>query len=260
MVYQGRIYESEVCLWNEQGCHWLEIILRCTTHVLPLTPNELLIIQLIRTHICKDTAHTTRLYWRTFKGRPPTIILAETNQAWASISVSKHCQRTATETHFGLRYLAIWDMKTAPADPWVWSDLSLLVVTGRQAFHMRLLRIGWAMMRSTWYGLYDTSYSFCILKIFFRHVGDVGYADDACWHTLMTGWYHILNLDRKMIFANISLATSFVFEDAYNGYMNWIEPLTTSLPYHVVVGNHEAECHDPLCVLKYSNRIFLFIA
>ena len=37
--------------------------------------------------------------------------------------------------------------------------------------------------------------------------------------------------------------------------MNWITPLTTKLPYHVVVGNHEAECHDPLCVLR--SRVLL---
>eukprot|EP00286_Rhodomonas_abbreviata_P023490 CAMPEP_0181309894 /NCGR_PEP_ID=MMETSP1101-20121128/12269_1 /TAXON_ID=46948 /ORGANISM="Rhodomonas abbreviata, Strain Caron Lab Isolate" /LENGTH=448 /DNA_ID=CAMNT_0023416433 /DNA_START=92 /DNA_END=1438 /DNA_ORIENTATION=+ len=63
------------------------------------------------------------------------------------------------------------------------------------------------------------------------HVGDVGYADDAVFHTL------------KTLF-------QFEYEPAYNGYMNWIQNLTAAMPYHVTPGNHESECHDPACVLQ----------
>ncbi|CAE7555052.1 aphA, partial [Symbiodinium microadriaticum] len=65
------------------------------------------------------------------------------------------------------------------------------------------------------------------------HVGDVGYADDAAFHTIKT-------------------AVTFEYEGAYNGYMNWIQNLTNTLPYHVSVGNHESECHDPACVLRFK--------
>ena len=47
---------------------------------------------------------------------------------------------------------------------------------------------------------------------------------------------------------------SFEYEGAYNDYMNWIENLTSTLPYHVSVGNHESECHDPACVLRLYYR------
>ena len=49
------------------------------------------------------------------------------------------------------------------------------------------------------------------------HVGDVGYADDAVFHTLKT-------------------AVQFEYEEAYNGYMNWIQNITAVMPYHVVPG------------------------
>lgn len=63
------------------------------------------------------------------------------------------------------------------------------------------------------------------------HMGDVGYADDATFHSMKT-------------------LISFEYEDAYNGYMNWIQNLTAVLPYHVCPGNHESECHDPACIVK----------
>jgi hypothetical protein len=87
------------------------------------------------------------------------------------------------------------------------------------------------------------------------HVGDVGYADDAVFHTLKT-------------------LVQFEYENAYNGYMNWMQNVTAALPYHVLpgtrlnssfsayqcgekgsflyheTGNHESECHDPACVVN----------
>lgn len=58
------------------------------------------------------------------------------------------------------------------------------------------------------------------------HIGDIGYADDAAFYS-------------KESF------TSFNYENVYNNYMNWLQSLTTAVPYHVVVGNHESECWDP---------------
>lgn len=50
------------------------------------------------------------------------------------------------------------------------------------------------------------------------HVGDVGYADDAVFHTIKT-------------------LVQFEYEDAYNGYMEWMQNITATVPYHVLPGN-----------------------
>ena len=63
------------------------------------------------------------------------------------------------------------------------------------------------------------------------HVGDVGYADD--------GYTHGIGKTR--------------YEESYNGFMNWIEPIAASVPYHVSPGNHESECHSPACVLHQTS-------
>jgi len=60
------------------------------------------------------------------------------------------------------------------------------------------------------------------------HLGDIGYADDAFGHDPI----------------------KFLYEDAYNGYMNWLQNLTTVMPYMVAVGNHESECHSPVCLAE----------
>jgi hypothetical protein len=49
------------------------------------------------------------------------------------------------------------------------------------------------------------------------HVGDVGYADDAVFHTAKT-------------------FVQFEYESANNGYMNWIQNVTSVIPYHVGPG------------------------
>ncbi|GMF36896.1 unnamed protein product [Phytophthora lilii] len=59
------------------------------------------------------------------------------------------------------------------------------------------------------------------------HIGDIGYADDA-W--LMSG-----QLD------------GFFYEKVYNGWMNSMAPVMSSIPYMVLPGNHEYECHSPAC-------------
>lgn len=50
------------------------------------------------------------------------------------------------------------------------------------------------------------------------HVGDVGYADDAVFHSIKT-------------------ALQFEYEGAYNGYMNWMQNITATMPYHVLPGD-----------------------
>jgi hypothetical protein len=44
----------------------------------------------------------------------------------------------------------------------------------------------------------------------------------------------------------------FFYEDAWNKWMNDLAPAMRRLPYMVVVGNHEAECHDPNCQLSFQ--------
>lgn len=64
---------------------------------------------------------------------------------------------------------------------------------------------------------------------FIWHLGDIGYIDDSFLHT-----------DAALL--------KFTYEETYNSYMNWIENLTSALPYMVLPGNHESECHSPACV------------
>ncbi|OWY98127.1 Iron/zinc purple acid phosphatase [Phytophthora megakarya] len=62
---------------------------------------------------------------------------------------------------------------------------------------------------------------------FIYHLGDIGYADDDY---LMPGQ-----------------ALGFFYEKTYNKWMNSLMPVMSSVPYMVLVGNHEAECHSPSC-------------
>eukprot|EP00298_Acanthocystis_sp_HF-20_P005691 c15773_g1_i1.p1 GENE.c15773_g1_i1~~c15773_g1_i1.p1 ORF type:complete len:486 (+),score=157.39 c15773_g1_i1:71-1528(+) len=67
---------------------------------------------------------------------------------------------------------------------------------------------------------------------FIWHIGDIGYIDD--------------------VFAEYSL--EFGYEKTYNNYMNWIQNLTTTIPYMVLPGNHESECHNTECFLNKEYR------
>ena len=58
-------------------------------------------------------------------------------------------------------------------------------------------------------------------------VGDIGYADDAFAHDVVGGLY----------------------EKCYNGYMNWMQNMSSVMPFHASPGNHESECHSTECVL-----------
>jgi len=62
---------------------------------------------------------------------------------------------------------------------------------------------------------------------FIWHVGDIGYMDDSFAHSPLR----------------------FTYEESYNGYMNWLQNLTSTMPYMVSPGNHESECHSPACLL-----------
>eukprot|EP00812_Abedinium_dasypus_P008769 NODE_2505_length_922_cov_336.003460.p1 GENE.NODE_2505_length_922_cov_336.003460~~NODE_2505_length_922_cov_336.003460.p1 ORF type:complete len:293 (+),score=78.55 NODE_2505_length_922_cov_336.003460:3-881(+) len=55
----------------------------------------------------------------------------------------------------------------------------------------------------------------------------IGYVDDAFFHS----------------------PDDFTYEDTYNGFMNWMENVTAAMPYMVLPGNHEVECHSSRCVL-----------
>ena len=65
---------------------------------------------------------------------------------------------------------------------------------------------------------------------FVWNLGDVAYADDSYAHKLF----------------------SFDYENTYNGYMDWMQNLSSSMPYMVSVGNHESECHSPSCMTSMS--------
>ena len=67
------------------------------------------------------------------------------------------------------------------------------------------------------------------------HVGDIGYADDAFAHD----------------------PVEFLYEKAYNGYMNWLQNLTSIMPYMVSVGNHESECHSAVCIAELKTALAL---
>jgi len=58
------------------------------------------------------------------------------------------------------------------------------------------------------------------------HLGDIAYADDAFLHDI----------------------TGFEYENIYNAWMNWIQNMSSAIPYMVAAGNHESECHSPACV------------
>lgn len=58
------------------------------------------------------------------------------------------------------------------------------------------------------------------------HLGDIGYTDDSYSHAV----------------------GAFSYEQDYNGYMRWLQPIASRVPYMVAVGNHESECHSPACI------------
>ncbi|KAL4124243.1 hypothetical protein PRIC2_010080 [Phytophthora ramorum] len=65
---------------------------------------------------------------------------------------------------------------------------------------------------------------------FIYHLGDVSYADDA--------------------FLSAKTAFGFFYEQVYNKFMNSMTNVMRQMAYMVLVGNHEAECHSPSCLLS----------
>ncbi|RLN82650.1 hypothetical protein BBJ28_00026224, partial [Nothophytophthora sp. Chile5] len=61
-------------------------------------------------------------------------------------------------------------------------------------------------------------------------IGDISYADDD--------------------YLVASQLTGFFYEEVYNKWMNSLAPVMSAIPYMVLVGNHEAECHSPNCQLS----------
>ncbi len=43
---------------------------------------------------------------------------------------------------------------------------------------------------------------------------------------------------------------TFNYEKTWNYFMNFIQPFASEKPYMVLPGNHEAECHAPVCFLN----------
>ncbi|KAF4136561.1 Calcineurin-like phosphoesterase [Phytophthora infestans] len=64
------------------------------------------------------------------------------------------------------------------------------------------------------------------------HLGDISYADND--------------------FLEAKQAAGFCYEEVYNKWMNSMMPLMSRVPYMVLVGNHEAECHSPRCQASRS--------
>ncbi|OWZ03753.1 Calcineurin-like phosphoesterase, partial [Phytophthora megakarya] len=51
-------------------------------------------------------------------------------------------------------------------------------------------------------------------------------------------------------YLELKQAAGFFYEEVYNKWMNSLMPLMSRVPYMVLVGNHEAECHSPRCQLS----------
>lgn len=66
------------------------------------------------------------------------------------------------------------------------------------------------------------------------HVGDIAYANND--------------------YLTLNQAAGFFYEEVYNKWMNSLMPLMGCVPYMVLVGNHEAECHSPRCMVSRKKR------
>lgn len=66
------------------------------------------------------------------------------------------------------------------------------------------------------------------------HAGDVGYADDSFLHK--------------------GCMLEFCYEQAFDNYLNDAQEWASAKPYMVMPGNHEADCHDPACLLDKARR------
>uniref|UniRef100_M4BQC8 Purple acid phosphatase n=1 Tax=Hyaloperonospora arabidopsidis (strain Emoy2) TaxID=559515 RepID=M4BQC8_HYAAE len=69
---------------------------------------------------------------------------------------------------------------------------------------------------------------------FIYHLGDISYADND--------------------FLTAKTAFGFFYEEIWNKYMNSLTTVMRRMAYMVVVGNHEAECHSPTCLVSKSMK------
>ncbi|GAB9477042.1 Calcineurin-like phosphoesterase [Globisporangium polare] len=69
---------------------------------------------------------------------------------------------------------------------------------------------------------------------FIYHIGDVSYADND--------------------YLVPSQSLGFFYEEVYNKWMNSLTPIMSQVPYMVLVGNHEAECHSPNCQISKTKK------
>lgn len=69
-------------------------------------------------------------------------------------------------------------------------------------------------------------------------LGDIAYADDA-FITEEGSLFH------------------FKYEALYDAFMEWASDLSAEKPMMVLPGNHEAECHSPVCVVRSALRAHL---
>uniref|UniRef100_K3WNF6 Purple acid phosphatase n=1 Tax=Globisporangium ultimum (strain ATCC 200006 / CBS 805.95 / DAOM BR144) TaxID=431595 RepID=K3WNF6_GLOUD len=69
---------------------------------------------------------------------------------------------------------------------------------------------------------------------FVYHVGDISYTDDGFLVPLY--------------------ALGFFYEDVWDQWINEMTPIMSKVPYMVVVGNHEAECHSPNCQISKTKK------
>ena len=122
--------------------------------------------------------------------------------------------------------------QTAAADPDVPVSLSIFGDMGYLNSSVRHMWIHVAGLKTNWSASHTRD---TVLRLvenksvdFAWHLGDVGYADDGFSHSPF----------------------GFRYEQAYNGFMEWIEPIASAVPYMVAPGNHESECHSPACIVK----------
>ncbi|KAK1946500.1 Acid phosphatase [Phytophthora citrophthora] len=69
---------------------------------------------------------------------------------------------------------------------------------------------------------------------FIYHLGDISYADND--------------------FLNAKTVFGFFYEEVWNKFMNSMTSVMRHMAYMVVVGNHEAECHSPNCLLSEAKK------
>ncbi|KAL7682141.1 hypothetical protein Plhal304r1_c051g0134351 [Plasmopara halstedii] len=69
---------------------------------------------------------------------------------------------------------------------------------------------------------------------FIYHLGDISYADND--------------------YLTAKTAFGFFYEELWNKFMNSLTNVMRRMAYMVVVGNHEAECHSPTCIVSDTKK------